>query len=250
MLRTDVVELGQVVPTGRDYCGTRVDQATAGVVVLWDVVSKAAVNDTGESSLSVILSRTERHRRPLPLPVESGAEFHGELYLKSTRPGPCDAAIVRVFRSGLVAGGVIKESFGKSPAPRLPKPYRPCRWMTWGDSGRITEHRVARMGQLRFTCMVSYPHFKLPRWAGCTAWCQSYREPPTRSAQVRPVSYWQVRLEPAAIQVAAKEFEFQHGFGQALETLLAWAEAQLSRRDGLRTGKFSICRGVLVGEVF
>lgn len=223
-LPTDVVETAPLALTALRL-ETYHQRLTAGVLLTWDNPEK------GDRSWGLA---TAGHAFP---PLESmsaidrqvtvelpGALLAGTVIGRSSRAGRIDAAIVEVRRGDLLQAGLIDSAAAREPV--VPRPFFEL---------------ASELNQLGRTLRVDGPHdFRVH------AYLPSLRAPglgllehivsavAAESGVFEPGSSgaaWEIAGEPSCMQLAGRVPLFQQGFGQALETIIAWADGHLAHRN-------------------
>jgi hypothetical protein len=242
VLATDVVELPGLVPTGCRYSARHVGPATAGAVVIWQEQS-----NRGKQHFCGILTvghAFTREQRPLVLfrGSSNGRDFNGRLYRKSRRASSVDAAIIQVHPDDLVDCGIIDADLVVhgiiDPEMVFGPPIASLGELTrlQGSPGLLLRDQ----SPVRLSVHSLLPSMTIPTLGTLhnvvSAWSRGYR--PFRPGTSGAV--WEIEHEPAAMQVAGTPDGFQLGFGQALDSSLAWAEAKLNESVAFVAGSFRL----------
>ena len=196
-------------------------------------------------TLSAVISwrRTERRRRewglltvghPFPalqripawqrlVEVRGERPFYGTLILRSRRGGRFDGAVIRTARDELAAAGLVPEHghIGYRTARPLEQLGK--------DMGRSAELTVPGKHSRSFQVQAFLPRMTIPG-VGSLHYVLAGSAPRSKTfAPGTSGAGWQIEGQPACFQIAAVAPRYRIGFGQAVTSLLVWAETRLRR---------------------
>ncbi len=235
---SDVVSIGDraIKPTGRRirHASRPWAAAVAGAVVAWN--SKPRQRRTWGL---VTVGHLFRHRSRLPESEKNvrlqfaespSRELSGLLLARSTRNdgSRVDAALVQVahgilVRAGLVPPGAATNRKVVRAANELPS-----------DAGVLGLSLPARR-RVPLVVQRYLPTCNLVPELGALADAIDVVSHEARAfGEGRSGSLWVIKRQAAAVQFAGLPDDFRQGWGQSLETVLAWAREQLARLQDIR----------------
>ena len=234
-LRTDVVEVGSVVPSGSTLVPAAGDPATAGAVVIWQERRDGGVGHYCGLVTVGHAFATQARELVLIEPAAAGSAFNGRLYAKSRRPSPVDAALVHVnpddlveseiLESDMVRRGIVDPDAVVAIAPKTVSELLSVP----GPRGLLL--RSDR--PMALALHVYLPTMMIPTLGRLQEVVSGWARRPNTFSPGTSGAIWEVDEEPVATQVASTPEAFRQGFGQALERVLLWVQTALRR-----TGRF------------
>jgi hypothetical protein len=149
-------------------------------------------------------------------------EFAGLLYAQSSLRDTIDGSLILVQRADLIASGIL------SPGQSGRRIARSLQQLSV-DIGSFGSTRPRSL-DLPFQVQAFFPSFRLVPSLGIITDVVSVFDAPTGAFQPGSSgSVFTIKRQAAAMQFAGTPKDFRMGFGQAMVTILDWAERELGR---------------------
>ena len=157
--------------------------------------------------------------------VGGARPFHSTLSVRARLGGRFDGAILRVARGELIEAGLLGED--RKERVSLPRSLRQLT-ADLGNRGKLAlPGRAARS----FRIQAFLPAFDLPGVGRLHHVVVGWGSRPQLFVPGSSGGCWRVDDMPACLQVASVAPNYRLGFGQAVTSLVVWAESALRRRD-------------------